>query len=52
MSKHKHYWDATDLPGRFICICGANRHYLRDQQAYCVHDNEDDSIHRIEKVSA
>lgn len=40
MNKHAHYWDAMDIPGWCICICGATRHYVPENSSYCVHDDD------------
>jgi hypothetical protein len=34
--KCNHYWDATDIPGICICICGASRFYNRQTGEYVV----------------
>ena len=38
---HKHFWDCTDIPGIFMCICGATRHYLATTESYCIHEVEE-----------
>lgn len=38
---HSHYWDCMDIPGYFICICGATRHYNAKTGEYCIHEEEE-----------
>lgn len=39
---HSHYWDAMDIPGFFMCMCGATRHFLGEDKGYCVHEDEEE----------
>lgn len=37
---HAHHWDAMDIPGFCICICGATRYYKKETDTYYI--NEED----------
>jgi hypothetical protein len=40
MTKHKHYFIASDIPGVCLCKCGIERYYSRELQDYVlVEDN-------------
>jgi hypothetical protein len=34
---HKHYWEATDMPGICICVCKSERMFNRFTQSYEVY---------------
>ena len=36
ISKHKHNFLATDIPGVCLCKCGVERYYSRELQDYVV----------------
>ena len=40
----RHYWDATDIPGICICICGASRMYDRSKDRYIVIDGSEEEV--------
>lgn len=36
MTKHKHSFIATDIPGVCLCKCGVERYYSRELQDYVI----------------